>query len=391
MTFKVTTALNKLGKLYKYGERKKVVQGGTSAGKTFSIIPILIEHCIRNPLSEVSIVSESIPHLRRGVIKDFIKIMIMTGRFRDNQFNKSTLTYKFTNGSYIEFFSTDQPDKLRGARRTDLYVNEANNIPYEAYNQLAIRTSGHIWLDFNPTASFWAHTEVLEEKDSEHIILTYKDNEALENSIIKELEQKRERAKVSDYWANWCKVYLDGQIGSLEGVCIKDWKEIDMPTEAEILCYGLDFGFSNDPTALIGLYRYEDAYIFDEVLYQKGMLPKQISDVIKQEGINEVIYGDSASPMTIEELNQYGHTVLPCVKGKDSITNGIDLINQNKIFVTKRSTNLKKELSNYIWLKDKDGNTLNKPIDAWNHAIDSMRYALSSHLENPTAGEYFIY
>ena len=156
--------------MYKYGQRKKVVQGGTSAGKTFSILPILIDHAINNPLEEISVVSESIPHLKRGALKDFLKIMMVTNRYKDNQFNKSSLKYTFTNGSYIEFFSTDQPDKLRGARRTILYVNEANNIPFESYNQLAIRTSGDIWIDFNPVAPFWAHTEVLEEDDAEQII-----------------------------------------------------------------------------------------------------------------------------------------------------------------------------------------------------------------------------
>ena len=155
--FQTTTAIRKLHALKK---RKKVIQGGTSAGKTFGILPILIDRCIRNPITETSVVSESIPHLRRGAIKDFLKIMIATGRFRDNQWNRSTLKYTFTNGSYIEFFSVEQPDKLRGARRNVLYVNEANNVPFEAYQQLSIRTSGDIWIDFNPTANFWAHKEV---------------------------------------------------------------------------------------------------------------------------------------------------------------------------------------------------------------------------------------
>ncbi len=320
-----------------------------------------------------------------------MKIMIMTGRYRDSQWNRSSLKYTFTNGSYIEFFSVEQPDKLRGARRNTLYVNEANNVPFEAYNQLSIRTSGDIWIDFNPTANFWAHTEVVGQDDADFITLTYLDNEALPETIVADIESAKEKAKESSYWANWWKVYGLGQVGSLEGVCITDWKEIDLPTEARLLCYGMDFGYSNDPTTLIGLYKYNDAYIFDEVIYQKKMLNSDISDLFKAKGIKEIVYADSAEPKSIAELNTYGHQVLPCTKGKDSIVYGINLINQNKIFVTRRSKNLIKELQSYTWLKDREGNTVNKPIDAFNHCIDAARYAITSQLENPNKGQYFVY
>ena len=385
--FQTTTAIRKLHALTK---RKKVIQGGTSAGKTFGILPILIDRCLRTENLETSVVSESVPHLRRGAVKDFLKIMMYTNRYKDNQWNRSTLKYTFNNGSYIEFFSVEQPDKLRGARRNVLYVNEANNVPFEAYNQLAIRTSGDIWIDFNPTANFWAHKEVATQEDSDFITLTYKDNEALSQTIVDEIETAREKAKTSDYWANWWKVYGLGQVGSLDGVCIKEWNEITLPEEARLLCYGMDFGYSNDPTTLIGLYKYNDAYIFDEVIYQKKLLNSDISNLLTSNDIKDVIYADSAEPKSIAELKTYRHKVLPCTKGKDSIVYGINLINQNKIYVTSRSTNLIKELQSYTWVKDREGNTVNKPIDAFNHCIDAARYAITSQLATPNKGKYFI-
>lgn len=387
--FQVTTAIKKL---YHLKERKHIIQGGTSAGKTFGIIPILIDRAIKTPLLEISIVSESVPHLRRGVVKDFLKIMMLTGRYREEQYNKTEMKYTFRNGSYIEFFSVDQPDKLRGARRSILYVNEANNITFESYHQLAIRTSGEIWLDFNPTNKFWAHTEVMTEPESDFLLLTYEDNEALPDTIIRDIESARLKADSSKYWKNWWKVYGLGQIGSLEGACIPDWSIIPkVPEEARLLGYGMDFGYTNDPTTLIAIYKWNNAYIYDELIYSTGLLNSDISNLLKELKVTEFIYADSAEPKSIAELAKLGHKILPCKKGSDSIRHGISIINQHPTFVTKRSENIQNELQNYTWKKDKENNPINIPIDKFNHTIDAMRYGLTSLLANPNKGVYSIW
>jgi len=367
--FKYTTAIKKLRALKK---RIKVVPGGTSAGKTFGILPILIDKAIKNDMLEISVVSESIPHLRRGAIKDFLKIMKATNRYIDGNWNRSHLKYTFTNGSYIEFFSADDDSKLRGARRNVLYINECNNVHYESYTQLAMRTSQDIWLDYNPTGNFWID-EVKLSNESETLILTYKDNEALPETIVEFLESKRELAKTSDFWKNWCRVYLDGLEGRLEGLVYDNWSEIEkVPAEAKLLGIGLDFGFSNDPSAAVAVYKYNDELIVDEVLYKKGLLNSEIYDNIKQYKCQVIC--DSAEPKSIEELRRLGLRTAPTKKGRDSIIYGIGLLQSHTMRITKRSKNVLDELNNYLWKKDKTGQTLNIPIDKHNHALDALRY-----------------
>ncbi len=389
MQVKKTKALTKLRSL---NSRTKIVRGGTSAGKTICILLILIDYAIKNKGKEISVVSESVPHLRRGAYKDFLGILKAMNRYKDVQLNKSTLKYTFTNGSYIEFFSTDQPDKLRGARRTDLYINECNNIPFDAYQQLIVRTSGNVWLDYNPSSVFWVDKELIGKEDTDFVTLTYKDNDSLPVSIVNEIEKAKDKGKTSTYWANWWRVYGLGELGSLEGACIPDWKEIDtVPNEARLLGYGMDFGYSVDPTTLIALYKWNDSYIFDEVLYKKGMLNRDIHRFLEASNIKESITADSAEPKSIAELQQYGNNIHGVSKGRDSVVYGINLINQNEIFVTSRSKNLKRELGGYVWAKDKEGNTLQKPTGEHPDCIDAARYVLTDQLENPNKGNYYIY
>lgn len=367
--FRKTTAIRKILNLKK---RIKIIQGGTSAGKTFGIIPVLIDKAARHEGLEISIVAETIPHLRRGALKDFLKIMKWTGRFFEDRFNKSLLRYEFANGSVIEFFSADDSSKLRGARRDILYINECNNVTFDSYNELAIRTRKEVYLDFNPANEFWVHTELKNEPDSDFLILTYKDNEALDQSIIDQIEKNKEKAKTSTYWANWWKVYGEGQLGMLEGVVFSNWKQIDtIPKEAKLLGIGLDFGYTNDPTAIIEIYNYNGQRIVNELAYQTGLLNSEIAKLLPK---HVPVYADSSEPKSIDEIKRYGITIKGVTKGKDSINYGIDVIQRNEYLVTANSGNLIKELRSYVWDTDKQGKRLNKPIDFNNHAIDAFRY-----------------
>ena len=366
-----TTAINKILNLTKF---VKGVQGGTSAGKTYAILPILIDIAAKRELSEISVVAESIPHLKRGAMKDFKKIMISTGRWVDNRWNASDFKYAFANGSTIEFFSADNDSKLRGARRDYLYMNEATNMTFHAYTELASRTKEGIWLDWNPTNEFWFHTELQHDHDVDFLIINYTDNEACPESALNFILKAKEKAKTSTFWDNWYKVYGLGQLGSLEGVIFSNWQTIDsIPKEATLLGFGLDFGYTNDPTALVGVYRYNGKIIIDEVIYQTGLLN---SDIIKrmQHDRRAVIYADSAEPKSIEEIRRAGFNIKPVSKGADSINFGITVLQEQDMLVTSNSTNLIKELRSYCWDKDKTGKVLNKPIDYLNHAMDALRY-----------------
>lgn len=368
MQFKKTSATNKILSLRK---RIRGVAGGTSASKTISILMWLIDYAQSVPNELISVVSESFPHLKRGAMRDFLNIMEGHNYFKDNQWNKTDYTYTFETGSKIEFFSADQPGKVRGPRRDILFVNEANNISYDTYTQLEVRTKKAIWLDWNPVSEFWWYTEVIPHGGVDFLTLTYKDNEALSPEIVKAIEARQ-------YNKNWWQIFGLGQLGAYEGRIYNDWVVIDeIPHEARIERYGLDFGYSNDPTAIIAIYRYNNGFILDEITYQKGLSNKQIADIF-QSIEKTLVIADSAEPKSIDEISSYGISILPSIKGQGSILKGIQYVQGQRISVTKRSINLLKEYRNYLWQTDKDGKIINEPDVIWNHLMDALRYAINS-------------
>lgn len=357
-------------------KRIRAIPGGTSASKTISILLVLISKCQRDTKAMLtSIVSESVPHLKRGAIRDFLTIMKEHHYFKDDRWNISESTYTFETGSKIEFFSADQPDKLRGARRDRLFINEANNISLDSFEQLEVRTKEFIFIDWNPTNEFWYYTEVKPKRDDvEEITLTYKDNEALSPEIIKSIEQRMNRK-------GWWQVYGLGQLGEVEGKIYKDWDIIDLiPHQAQLMRRGLDFGYTNDPSAIIDVYKFNGGYILDEILYRKGQSNKQIADVLLNQQQECLVIADSAEPKSIDEIRYYGINILPAQKGKGSVRTGIQFVQGQRIAMTKRSINLIKEYRNYLWIVDKDGRMLNEPEGGLDHALDAVRYALSSVL-----------
>ena len=293
------------------------------------------------------------------------------GYFKDDRWNKTDYTYTFETGSKLEFFSADQPGKVRGPRRDVLFINEANNISYETYTQLEVRTKNIIWLDWNPVSDFWWYTEAMNKDNTDFLVLTYKDNEALDPSIVRAIESRKDNK-------NWWKVYGEGLLGEAEGRIYKDWQIIDeVPHEARLERYGLDFGYSNDPTAITSIYYFNGGYILDEIIYQKGLSNKQIADVLNNNP-KALVVADSAEPKSIDEILSYGVMIQASTKGQGSLLQGITYVQSQRISVTKRSINLLKEYRNYLWQTDKDGKIINEPEVIFNHAMDSLRYGMVS-------------
>ena len=370
LKLKDTTATKKIFSLSK---RIRAVCGGTSASKTISIIIWCIDYAQSTKGELVSIASESFPHLSGGAMLDFEMIMKDRKYWKDARWVKTPKpTYTFETGSKIEFIAVDAAGKAHGPRRDVLFLNECNNLSFEIVTQLMLRTRKVVWMDWNPVSEFWYYSELEGKRDDiDFLRLTYLDNEALDNETKREIESHRNN---KNFW----KVYGLGELGESEGRIFVGWKIVDeIPHEARLERYGLDFGYSNDPSCLVAIYYYNGGYILDEILFQKGMSNKQIADVI----INNkkaLVIADSAEPKSIDELRAYGINVLPASKGPGSVLHRIQVAQDQQISVTKKSINIIKEYRNYLWETDVDGRILNEPQHIWSHSMDAFMYGLSS-------------
>lgn len=347
-------------------------KGGTRSGKTWATLQMLHLLCSNSekPLI-VSCVAATLPMVKRGMQRDFQQMLAAEGVWDENAFNKSEGCYTYPNGCMIEFFGVDNASKVHGPARDILFVNEAQGIPREIFRQLDIRTRKKVIIDFNPVRKFWGETEFVGDRYVT-IHSTYKDNPYLTKEQVGAIEKNKTDA-------NWWRVYGEGETGGVEGNVYPNYEVIDeLPETYTGRCLGLDFGFVNDPTAIVDI-RFEgwDLYV-DLLCYETGLLNSAIADYLNGQGLNRVVtVCDSAEQKSIVELQQRRIKAIPCVKGRGSISAGIAQVSQFKLHVTKRSVKMLDELDNYKWIKDEATDTYtNEPIDAWNHSLDALRYGV---------------
>jgi phage terminase large subunit len=391
MAHRHTTAIDKLMELSK---PIKVIQGGTSAGKTEGIIALVIDECLENRAVDFTIVAESVPALKDGALKIFKATMNDWGYWYDIYYNATDRIYNFPNGGRAQFKSFDTVGKAKASgKRTHLFVNECQYVPFPIVEELMTRTYKEVWFDYNPNNPFWVQEEVIPRDDAELLILTYEDNEATPERVKQDFKRRKAKAFFnpldnwelpsnikSAYHANWCRVYIRGELGSLEGVIFSNWSVTSEIPRDGLVGYGMDFGYTNDPSTLIACYVVNGVRIFDEVIYQRGLTTPNLAKLIQERVQHEYIYADSADPKTIAELQSYGIKVRGAVKGPDSIKFGISILQEEPFKVTERSVNLIKELREYCWDKDREGNNTQQPIAIYNHCIDAMRYIAMERL-----------
>jgi len=351
------------------------VEGGTAASKTFSILQllILIARSAKSPLL-ISIASESIPHIKRGCLRDFRRILGDT--FEEGRFNKTDLVYRFSQAQ-IEFFSADDSSKQRGARRDILFLNEVNNIAYDAFRELDVRTRICTFADWNPVSEFFFYEQHLKDSDgSSYIHATYKDVESVvPPEVIANIISMGERDP------NWWNVYGLGRVGKIEGLVYPYFDQIEaLPLGGDVI-YGLDFGYSNDFTVLTKNVLFEDKKLAysQELIYEIGLTNAQIARTMEEKGVlkhKDVIIADSAEPKSIKEISEFGFNIKACIKGSDSVEYGHQKVRQYKQHWTKDSLNCIKEQRNFRYIPDKDGKFTEKTTHRYSHGMDSRRYAL---------------
>lgn len=361
-------------------------QGGTRSGKTYAMMQFIyfLADKHKDKPHTFSVVSESLPHLKKGALKDFLGFLESNNLYNEKQHNKTDNQYKI--GKFtIEFFSAGDSDKVHGAGREYLFVNEIQNIKYETFFQLVQRTNIRVYADYNPTSEFFIFDKFLNNPDYKDDI-TFIHSTLFDNKFVSEHIKKDVLAR-SAKDENYKKVYLEGLPGSLEGVIFEFETVKSIPENFIIKGAGLDFGFTNDPTSIPIIYKHskDTTICIDELCYNTGMSNKMIAAVIKGSNISQMpVVADCAEPKSISELkNDYKLNIIPCIKGADSVNYGISVMKQYKILITESSLNAITEFRNYKWLTDKNGKSLNVPVDNFNHLIDAARYAITLLLGMP--------
>ena len=353
-------------------------KGGTRSTKTWSLLQLMLIIATSQKVL-ISIVSESMPHLRKGAMRDMERILDNAKLVEDKHYqrNRTENTLTFPNGGMVEFFSVDSYTKVHGAQRDYLFINECNNIEWEIYRQLAIRTSKVVFLDWNPRSAFWWDERLEGRGDSILIKSTYLDNPFLSASQIAEIESNKGDE-------NWWRVYGLGENGSVEGLVYSRYRIVQsMPTTGKMRFYCIDFGFTNDPTAILRVTLQGGELWIEELAYQVGMLNKDIAEVLVNSGATRLdnIVADSAEPKSIAEINAIGGlNIKATTKGQGSIVAGIGAVQAYQLNVMSDALGLIEELRNYSWKKDINGNYLNIPVDKYNHALDALRYGVTTYL-----------
>tara|TARA_R100000329_G_scaffold35345_2_gene33222 strand:+ start:5905 stop:7074 length:1170 start_codon:yes stop_codon:yes gene_type:complete len=365
-----------------------VNQGGTRSSKTYSLAQLIILKALQEQGKVYTICRKTLPALKGTAYRDFFNILEEHNLYNPNKHNKSELTYKLNNNE-IEFISVDMPQKIRGRKRHILWLNEANEFSFEDWVQLSLRTTENIYLDFNPSDPYsWIYDNVMNREDCTFIKSTYLDNPFLPNETIKEIERLRDLD--SNYW----KIYGLGDMAQPTETIFRQFEIANnVPNEAQLIAIGMDFGYSNDPTAIAEVYKLNNDLYINELIYSKGLTNQDIAQKLRELNITRQteIIADSAEPKSIEELHRQNFNIKGAKKGADSINMGIDILRRFKLHLTKNSTNALNEFKYYKWLTDKNGHIVNKPAtNQQDHIIDAVRYVALNKLMTNYSGQYYI-
>ena len=384
MTQVTIDTTNVFHKAYRSSTRITCLQGGTRSSKTYSLCQLFIVKALNETGKVFTICRKTLPALKGTAYRDVLELLKELGLYTEENHNKSELSYTL-NGNLIEFISVDQPQKIRGRKRDYLWLNEANEFNYEDYQQLILRTTDKVYLDYNPSDPYsWIYDKVITRDDCTFIKSTYKANPFLDKDTIAEIERLKDLDP--DYW----RVYGLGEIGSIQTMIFRKFELVD-EVQGRLVGYGLDFGFTNSPTALVAVYQSDDNLYIKEMLYEKRLTNTDLANKMKEFRIDRQseIIGDSAEPKSIEEIYRQGFNIKPAKKGA-GIHLGIDIMRRYKLHITKDSLNAIKEFRGYKWATDKNGDVLNTPVKVNDHLIDATRYLCLNKLSINHSGKYYI-